>query len=162
MAQKQQTHRKINVRSDWSDLDDDKECQARGKPIVYDITSDQETDTNQQPIATAPLRRPNVWPKVLTCGRGRGKFPFTNWTSVTKGCGFGHNSRHNISEAPPLLNNQDSNVERSSAVVIPTDRVQTYQGDLAPCKSRKDLANWTWVRLGNTRAKLTNNDRTEQ
>ena len=32
-----------------------------------------------------------------------------------------------------------------------------------PSKSRKDLANWTMVRLGNTRAKLTNNnDRTEQ
>ena len=34
---------------------------------------------------------------------------------------------------------------------------------LVPSKSRKDLANWSWVRLGNTRARLTNNnDRMEQ
>ena len=43
-----------------------------------------------------------------------------------------------------------------------TQRVQRYKGDLAPSKSRKHLANWTWVRLGNTRAKLTNDDRPEQ
>ena len=55
---KQQNQRKINVRSDWSDSDNDKDSQARGKPIVYDITSDQKTDTDQQTIATAPLRRP--------------------------------------------------------------------------------------------------------
>ena len=42
------------------------------------------------------------------------------------------------------------------------DRVQTYQGDLAPCKYRKDLVNWTLVTLGNTKAKLTNNSRPEQ
>ena len=29
-------------------------------------------------------------------------------------------------------------------------------------KSRKDLANWSWVRLGNTRARFTNNNRREQ
>ena len=140
-------------------MDNDKDNQARSKAITYDIISDQETDTVQQPIATAPLRRPNTWPKVLTCVRGRGKFPLASWTSVTKGCG--HNSGHDISEAPPLLNNQDPNADRNPAVVVPTDRVQTYQGDLAPSKSRKDLANWTWVRQGNTRAKLTNNNRTE-
>ena len=66
---------------------------------------------------------------------------------MTKGCGHRHNSGHDISEATLLLNNQDSNAERSSAVVIPTDRVQTCQGDLASSKSRKDLANWTWDRL---------------
>ena len=98
---KQQTQRKINVRSNWSDSDNDKDSQARNKPIVYGITSDQETDTVQL-IATAPLRRPNTWPKVLTCGRGREIFPLANWTSVTKGCGHGHNSRCDISETPPL------------------------------------------------------------
>ena len=42
------------MRSDWSDSDNDKDSQARGKPIVYDITSDQETEMDQQqPIATA-------------------------------------------------------------------------------------------------------------
>ena len=159
---KQQTHRKINVRFDWSDSDDDKGSQARGKPFVYDITSDQEADTDQEHIAIAPLRRPNTWPKVLTCGKGRGKFPLANLTSLTKGCGCGHNSGHDISEAPPLLSNQEPIAGRNLAVVVPTDRVQTYQGDLAPSKSRKDLANWTWDRLGNTRAKHTNNNRTEQ
>ena len=29
----------------------------------------------------------------------------------------------------------------------PTDRVQTYKGNLAQSKSRKDLANWSWVNL---------------
>ena len=159
---KQQTERKINVRSNWSDSDDDKDSQTRSKPIVYDITSDQETDTVQQPIATAPLRRSNFWPKVLTCGRGRGKLPLANWTNVTKGCACGHNSRCDISETPPLLNNQEPNADRNLAVLVLTDRVQTYQGDLGPSKSRKDLANWTWIRLENTRAKLTNNDRMEQ
>ena len=100
---KQQTQKKINVRSDWSDLDDDKDSQVRGKPIIYDISFDQETDTDQQPTAAAPLRRPNTWPKVLTCGRGRGKFPLANWTSMTKG--HGHNDGHDISEAPPSLTN---------------------------------------------------------
>ena len=62
---KQQMHRKINVRSDWSDLDDDKDSQTRGKRIVYDITSDQESDKDQQPSTSAPLRRPNTQTKVL-------------------------------------------------------------------------------------------------
>ena len=81
---------------------------------------------------------------------------------MTKGCGCRHHSRHDISEALPLLNNQEPIAERNPAVTIPTDRVQTYEGDLAPCKSRKDLANWTWVRVGSIRAKLTNSDRPEQ
>ena len=72
----------------------------------------------------------NTWPKILTCGRGRGKFPLANWTSVTKG--HGQNNGHDISEAPPLLNTHDLNAERNPAVIVPTDRVQTYQGDLAP------------------------------
>ena len=143
-------------------MDDDKDSQARGRPIVYDITSDQETDADQQPITKASLRRPNTWPKVFTCGGGRGKYPLTNWTSVTKGCGCRLNSGHDISEAAPLVNNHKPIVERNPAVAIPTGRVQTYEGDLAPSKSRKDLANWMWVRLGSTRAKLTNNDRPEQ
>ena len=102
---KQQTHRKINVRSKWRDWDDGKDNQARGNPVVVDITSDQETDMDQQPSTSAPLRRPNTWPKVLTYGRGRGKFPFANWTSVTKGCGCGCRQRLNsgcdIPQAPP-------------------------------------------------------------
>ena len=109
---KQQTHRKINVQSNWSDSDNDKDSQTRGKPIVYDITSDQETDMHQQPITSALLRRPNTWPKVLTCGRGGGKL---------------HNSRYDISQAPPLLNNQEPIAERNLTVVAPTDRVQTYE-----------------------------------
>ena len=42
--------------------------------------------------------------------------------------------------------------------MAPNDRVQTYEGNLVPSKSRKDLANWTWVRLDNTGARLTNNN----
>ena len=59
---KQQTQMRISVRSDWSDSDDDKDNQVRGKPINHDINSDQEADTEQQPSAAAPLRRPNTWP----------------------------------------------------------------------------------------------------
>ena len=129
------------MRSNWSDWDDGKDNQARGKSIVYDITSDQEADMDQHPSTSAPLRRPNSWPKVLTYGRGRGKFPLANWTSMTKGHGCGHNSKHGISQAPPLSNNQALIVERNLAVVAPTDNVQTYEGNLAPSKSRKDIVN---------------------
>ena len=143
------------MRSDWSNSGDDKDSQARGKLIVYDTTFNQESDIDQQHIATTPLRRPNTWPKVLTQGGGRGRFPLANWTSVTRGCGHGHNSECDISESPPLSNNQGPITERNLAVVVPTDRAQTYQGDLVPSKSRKDLSNWTWVRLGNTRGSDT-------
>ena len=43
-------------------------------------------------------------------------------------------------------------------IVAPTDRIQTNEGNLAPGIPRKDLANWTWVRLGSTKARLTNNN----
>ena len=47
--------------------------------------------------------------------------------------------------------------ERNLAIVAPTDRVQTYEGNLVPSATRRDLANWSWVRLSNTRARLTIN-----
>ena len=162
---KQQTHRKINMRSDWSNSDDSKDNQVRGKPVVVDITSDHDMDMDQQPSTSNPststsLRRPNTYPKVLSFGRGRGKFPLANWTSVTKGCGCGLISGCGMPQVPSV--HQEPTVERNLAIVTPTDRVQTYEGNQAPSKSRKDLANWSWVRLGNTRARLTNNNRTEQ
>ena len=40
----QQTHRKINARSDWSDWDDGKDNQERSNPIGIDNTSDQEAN----------------------------------------------------------------------------------------------------------------------
>ena len=80
--------------------------------------------------------------------------PFGKLDSVTKGHGCRHNSRCDISQAPPFLNNEEPITERNLTVVAPTDKVQTYEGNLAPSKSRKDLANWTWVRLGNTRSRL--------
>ena len=46
---KQQTHRKLNVRSDWSDSDDGKDNQAKGNPVVVDNTSDQEMDNRTAP-----------------------------------------------------------------------------------------------------------------
>ena len=57
---KQQTHRKLNVRSDWSDSDDGKDNQAKGNPVVVDNTSDQEMDIEQHPSTYTPLRRPNT------------------------------------------------------------------------------------------------------
>ena len=120
---KQQTHRKINVRSDLSDSDDGKDNQAKGKPVVVDITSDYEMDIDQQTSTSTHLRRPNTWPKVLSFGRGRGKFPLANWTSITKGCRHGLNKRCDILQMPPV--NQEPTIERNLAVVAPTDRVQT-------------------------------------
>ena len=149
----------MDQRSDWSDSDHSKDNQAKGKPVVVDITSDNEADMDQQPSTSntsTPLRRPNTYQKVLSLGRGRGKFPLANWTSVTKGCGCGLPSGCDIPEAPPV--HQEPTLERNLAIVTLTDRIQTCEGNLAPSKSRKDLANWSWVRLGNTRARLTNNN----
>ena len=33
--------------------------------------------------------------------------------------------------------------------IVHTDRVQTYEGDLAPSRPRKSLATWSWVDVGN-------------
>ena len=77
----------------------------------------------------------------MAFGRCRGKLPLAKWTSMIKG----HGCRLDISQAPPLLNNhnQEATAERNLKVVALTDRVQTYEGNLAPSKSRKDLANWS-------------------
>ena len=60
-------------------------------------------------------------------------FPLTNWTSVAKG--HGHNDGHDISDAPPSLNNQD--MERNPSVMAAINRHQTYPSASPPCKSRK-------------------------
>ena len=69
--------KKINMRSNWNGSDDDEDSQARGKPIIHDISSDQETDTDQQTTVAAPLRRPNTWPKVLTWWKRKRKISFS-------------------------------------------------------------------------------------
>ena len=46
-------------------------------------------------------------------------------------------------------------------MVAPTDRVQTYERNFAPGKTRKPLANWTLVGLGDTMGRLTNNNKME-
>ena len=40
-------YRKIDVRSEWSDSDNGKDNQVRGKPFVVDITSDNEMEMDQ-------------------------------------------------------------------------------------------------------------------
>ena len=121
-------------------------------------------DTDPQPStsytsASVPLRCPNTYPKVLSLGRGRGRgnFPLANWTSLAKGCGCGIINGHDIPQTPPV----QQEPERNLAVVAPTDRIQTYEGDLAPARARKPLANWTWVSLDNTWGRLNNNNNTE-
>ena len=116
---------------------------------------DQQPNTSN-PRTSAPLRRHNTYPKVLSLGRGRGKFPLANWTRVAIGCGHRLLSGCDIPQAPPV--HPELTVERNPAIVAPTDRVQMYEGNLVQSKSRKDLANWSWVRLGNTRARITNNN----
>ena len=122
---------------------------------------DNEVDMNQQPSSSTPststtLRRPNILPRALSFGRGSGNFPLTNRTRVAEGCGCGFINGHDIPQTPPV--NQEPTVERNSPIVAPANRVQTYEENLGPSKSRKDLANWTLVRLDNTRTRLTNNN----
>ena len=79
----QQTQRKIDIKSDWSDSDNGKDNQARSKPVVIDITSDQEANivpqsSSSKASTSAPLGQPNTYPRVLTLGRGRGNFPLAN------------------------------------------------------------------------------------
>ena len=80
----------------------------------------------------------------MSLGRGRGNFPLVNWTSVAKGCGHGFINRCELPQAPPV---HQEPVERNLAIVAPADRVKTYEGNIAPSTFRKDLANWSWVRL---------------
>ena len=98
----------------------------------------------------------------MSLERDRGNFPLANWTTIAKGHECRFINECDIPQAPPV--HQEPMVERNLVIVAPTDRVQTYEGNLAPSKSRNDLANWSWVKLGNTRARLTNNNnnRTEQ
>ena len=97
---------------------------------------------------SAPLRCPNTYPKALNLGRGRGKgkFPLANWTSLAKGHGCGIINGCDIPQTPPV----QQEPERNLAVVPPTYKIQTYEGDLALARTRKPLANWTWVSLDNT------------
>ena len=53
-------------------------------------------------------------------------------------------------------------MQKETAVMAPIIRSQTYPAVLSLCKSRKELANWTWVRLGNPRPKINNLEATEQ
>ena len=89
----------------------------------------------------------------MSLGRGRGIYPLANWTSVAKGCGHGFINCCDLPQTPHV---HQEPAERNLAIVAPKDRVQTYEGDIAPITLRKDLANWSWVRLSSTRARLTN------
>ena len=97
----------------------------------------------------------------MSLGRDRGNFPLANWTSVAKGCGHRFINGCDILQTPPV---HQEPVQRNLTAVVPTDRVQTYEGNLAPSTTRIDLSNWSWVRLSNTRVRLTtnNNNRKEQ
>ena len=56
-----------------------------------------------------------------------------------KGCGCRIINGHDTPQQEP---------EKNLAVVAPMDRIQTYEGDLAPARARNPLANWMWVSLG--------------
>ena len=146
------------MKSDWSiDSDDRKDNQARKKPISHDITSDWETEKegDKDTIIKAPLRRPNTMPKVLTSGKG--KYPLANWTSVIKGQGNNppkeiKNDRHDISDTP--FPRGDPDAKRDSVMMASTNRLQTYPSVLPHHKLRKELANWTGVKLGSPKPKF--------
>ena len=139
--------RKIDHNSDWSHVDEGKDDQARSNPI--DVQDPQPSPSCARD--SAPLRQPNTYPKVLNLGRGRGKgkFPLGNWTSVVKGCEHGL-----INENDQSLTMQQES-ERNLAVVPPlnrilhTNRVQTYDEEPTPARPTPALANWSSVNLGN-------------
>ena len=63
-----QIHRKIDVRSVWSDSDDGKDNQARCNPVVVVIASDHDAYIDPQPgtsnaSASVPLSQPNTYAK---------------------------------------------------------------------------------------------------
>ena len=102
-------------------------------------------------------------PKVLTCRKG--KFPLANWTSVAKGQGNNapkeiQDDRHDISNT--LFPRRDLDTERDPVVMASIYRSQTYPPILTFHKPRKELANWTWVRLGNPKPKINNLEAAEQ
>ena len=140
------TCRKIDKQSDWSDSEDGKDDQARNDPTDISPTQDPQPSTSYA-SESAPLSHPNTYPKVLNLGRGRGKgkFPLSNWTSLAKGCGCRIINGCDI----PQTTSTQREPERNLAVVAPTDMIQTYEGDLALAKTRKPLANWTLGRLNN-------------
>ena len=79
----------------------------------------------------------------MNSGRGRGKGPLANWTSVIKGCGHGIFIQQTPQEAeivivPPIPTQK----------IVHTGRVQTYDEIPALVRPRHQLANWTSVRLG--------------
>ena len=53
--------RKIDHKSDWSDSEDGKDGQARSNPIDPQLSTSYAKDS-------APLRCPNIYPKVLNLG----------------------------------------------------------------------------------------------
>ena len=74
--------------------------------------------------------------------------------SLAKRCGCRIINRCDIPQTPPVQQEPERNLE----VVAPTDRIQTNEGDLAPARARKPLANWTWVSLGNNPNRTTENE----
>ena len=150
--------RQINHNSDWSDIDDGKDDQARSNPI--DVQDTQPSTSYARD--SAPLRQPNTFPKVLNLGRSRdkGKFPLANWTSVVKGHGCGLLNENVQSQT------MQQEQERNLAVVAPTDRivhtdrVQTYDEEPAPARPRPPLAKWSSVNSGNNPNRPTVDEKT--
>ena len=85
---------------------------------------DQQPSTSI-PSTSTPLKRPNTYPKLLSLGRGRGKFLLANWASVTKGGGCRLLSGCDIPKAPHV--HPKPMAEGNLAIVAPTDRIQTYK-----------------------------------
>ena len=121
--------RKLDHKSDWSNSDDGKDDQARSNPI--DILDPQPNISYAR--VSAPLRWPNTYPKVLNLerGRGKGKYPLENWTSVAKGHGHGIINKVDQWQTPSMQQEPEWNL----AVVAPTDRIvltdriQTDEGE---------------------------------
>ena len=61
-----------------------------------------------------------------------------------------------------LFLRRDLDAERNSRTRAPINRSQTYPAILPLCTSRKELANWNWVRLGNPMPKINNLEAAEQ
>ena len=70
------------------------------------------------------------------------------------------NDGYDISNIP--FQRREPDEERKSVVMAHINRSQTYPAILTPSKSRKELANWNWVRLGIPRPKINNLEGADQ
>ena len=103
---------------------EDKHCVLQCTYISNNICNPIPLDNLKNHIALPYIT------KVLNLGRVEAKLPLANWTSVVQGCGCRLLSKCDIPPTPTA-------VDRNLVIVATTDRIQTYEGNLAPGNTEK-------------------------